>query len=749
MTSLKEIMKKRILNDMIQSVQPANRWKIIVVDPKSVKILKNACRMHDILEENVTLVEDITRKRQPYPTKEAIYFISPTESSVQRLIDDFPPTPTDKKEAKKAAEMGPRMYAVGHVYFTSALSDALFNKIKASAATAHIKALKEMNVDFIVQESQVFTLDQPSSALALYSPLRDGARQAEILVIAKKIASTLATLGDYPYIRYYASPTPSVPQIPMLVAQAVQRELDDLARQDSDFPPPSPYKRSVLIITDRTLDMMSPILHEFTYQAMMNDLLVLEGGRYVYKAEPGESTAPDLDSNKNNVTASLDENDPIWMLIRHWHYADAVDYIRNTFNKFLTENHAASSAMQREGGGSPTDAGGIESIKAMKDTLSSLPQFQDMKSKFSAHINICQECKTMFERRQLDLVAAVEQDLATGETSKGRAIKFSQTMVDMVPALDSPNVTSADKLRLLMLYIIAQNGIDDEERRRLLGYAKLSLEESQAITNLSYWGVRMGKEKGEKDQKGKYAYHVHGKKRKAGEAEPAYDLSRWNPVLKSVLEDQLTGQLDTTLFPWLTEPAPDSPRSNHPVAASSSARAASQPSHNKHGLAPPDPQFPSSLRTTRPSWAARKRPKANSESSSSPTSASSSTPTPDAQAGDIRKNGARIIVFALGGVTYSELRIIYAIRAAFQRDVLLGSTHIAPPAQWIEFLKQMGKADVPTGDESEAASPGVSTPASASSASASALKRSETSGSIGKKKGLRGMFGKKDKEEKS
>ncbi|KAJ3176641.1 vacuolar sorting protein VPS33/slp1 [Geranomyces variabilis] len=277
----------------------------------------------------------------------------------------------------------------------------------------------------------------------------------------------------------------------------------------------------------------------------------------------------------------------------------------------------------------------------------------------------------MFEGRQLDLVAAVEQDLATGETSKGRAIKFSQTMVDMVPALDSPNVTSADKLRLLMLYIIAQNGIDDEERRRLLGYAKLSLEESQAITNLSCWGVRMGKEKGEKDQKGKYAYHVHGKKRKAGEAEPAYDLSRWNPVLKSVLE------------------------------------ATPNPIHPQHR--PP--------------------------------------PTPDAQAGDIRKNGARIIVFALGGVTYSELRTIYAIRSAFQRDVLLGSTHVAPPAQWIEFLKQMGKVDVPTGDESEVTSPGAATPASASSASG--LKRSETSGSIGKKKGLRAMFGKKDKEDKS
>ena len=33
------------------------------------------------------------------------------------------------------------------------------------------------------------------------------------------------------------------------------------------------------------------------------------------------------------------------MLIRHWHFAEAVEYIRETFNKFLSENKAAASAL--------------------------------------------------------------------------------------------------------------------------------------------------------------------------------------------------------------------------------------------------------------------------------------------------------------------------------------------------------------------------------------------------------------------
>ena len=36
--------------------------------------------------------------------------------------------------------------------------------------------------------------------------------------------------------------------------------------------------RGVLFITDRTMDVFAPFLHEFTYQAMCNDLLPIDNG---------------------------------------------------------------------------------------------------------------------------------------------------------------------------------------------------------------------------------------------------------------------------------------------------------------------------------------------------------------------------------------------------------------------------------------------------------------------------------------
>lgn len=67
------------------------------------------------------------------------------------------------------------------------------------------------------------------------------------------------------------------------------------------------------------------------------------------------------------------------MLVRHWHFAEAVDYILESFTKFMHENKAASSVMNGP------QLTGLDSLKSMKETLGALPQFQSLKSKVIIH----------------------------------------------------------------------------------------------------------------------------------------------------------------------------------------------------------------------------------------------------------------------------------------------------------------------------------------------------------------------------
>ncbi|KAJ1547774.1 vacuolar sorting protein VPS33/slp1 [Nowakowskiella sp. JEL0078] len=669
MPNILTLTRQRVLNDMIKSTQPVGRWKVIIVDPRSVRILNASCRMHEVLEENVTLVEDITKKRSPYHSIEAIYFITPTPENINILIDDFTRSPKPS-------------YAAAHIYCTAALPDKLFGKLKNSISQ-HIKTLKEMLIDFIPYEPQVYTFDTPTSLFALFNPPSPSLLALEMDMLSKRLLSVLATLGEYPHIRYYdplgQSSTGGLP-LAGRFAQVVQAELDNLCRIDDQFPPVSTYRRAVLIIVDRSLDFIAPLNHEFTYQAMMNDLLVMEGGKYVYKAEGGVST----DASAAHVTAQLDDNDPIWTMLRHWHYAEAAEYIRNSFNIFLSENKAAVSTLGAKEG---TNIGSMENLKQMKDTLSSLPEFQEMKAKFSVHINICQECKSLFERRKLSLVASVEQDMATGETSDGRAPK--NIFMDLVAALDSKDVISVDKIRMLMMYITSQGGIQDGDRRRLLDYAKLTIEESQAITNMHYFGVRLSApaipEK--KKEMGRYTYYGRKndkKKNKHSDEDVPYDLSRYSPILRTVVEDQILNKLDTTIFPWIKEPPMD-----EMLPPSASRIKGSTQSGGILGSITGQSNIigggATSLRTTRASWSK----KAKGHITMNPVYCGSNPTSPTTQEvnieDDLRKNGPRVVVFMLGGMSFSEMRTVYELQKKYERECFI--------VQFVEALKEIHKPD--------------------------------------------------------
>ena len=65
--TLKDLAKGAIL-DMVRSVNPGtDRWKVLVVDTLTVKILSSACSLSDVTDEQVMIVESLEKPRQPMP----------------------------------------------------------------------------------------------------------------------------------------------------------------------------------------------------------------------------------------------------------------------------------------------------------------------------------------------------------------------------------------------------------------------------------------------------------------------------------------------------------------------------------------------------------------------------------------------------------------------------------------------------------------------------------------------------------
>ena len=179
------------------------------------------------------------------------------------------------------------------------------------------------------------------------------------------------------------------------LAQFVQDELD-LYAQYNEFPPTN-RPRAALYLTDRSMDLCAPFIHEFTYQAMAHDLLsIREGEKVTYRTVLNEGQADEEEKDME-----ISEKDPIWVENRHRHMKDTIDKLMSDFQKFLAENpHFTQDA---------ESAKGANGLNAIKDMIAGLPQFQEMKEAYSLHLTMAQECMNIFQRHKLPDLASVEQ----------------------------------------------------------------------------------------------------------------------------------------------------------------------------------------------------------------------------------------------------------------------------------------------------------------------------------------------------
>ncbi|CAG8616827.1 1613_t:CDS:10, partial [Gigaspora rosea] len=539
MVAIHEILKKRII-EAIRTAKVQGGWKVVVVDEPALKILESACKMFDILEEKVTLVEQLEKTRQTYPL-EAVYIITPSQESVSKVIEDFTKQSTP-------------LYTGAHVFLTSPPEHPVYKMLMNSMMPTNLlRDYKELFIEFHAREAQVYSFESPDSFFRLYSPVENTVNavfDGELKKLAKQLLSVCVSLGENPLIRYQKGadldPDYTNKSLPFKLAQLVQNELDNYAniRKKQGLPLETQRKRSVLFILDRTVDMYTPVLHEFTYQAMANDLLPIENGqKYTY-------SYADEDGSSANKEAILDETDSIWVSIRHKHMKDCIEQLMTDFNKFLVENAGFNDrqiqlvyyfiSLEK----SLDKAANLNDIKKM---LATLPQFQTMKEKYSVHLNIAQECMSVFDKEKLAEVATVEQNCATGYTSDSHHPKT--LMDDMIPILDNPVISSTTKVRMLMLFIMYKRGISEEDRLKLLNHARISLPENEAINNLEFFGEKLIRAKPGPSVMKKKKY------RQPQGDDIHYEFSRYVPRLKNVLECHINKNLDNAAYPYTKDPA--------------------------------------------------------------------------------------------------------------------------------------------------------------------------------------------------
>lgn len=439
-------------------------WKVLIVDEPGMKVISAAVGMYDIMEQQVSIVESLEKKRAPFKDMAAIYVLAPTRESVQRLLDDY----ADKNRIL----YGPAVF----VFFLGPIPTKVLDQIKqCKQLIKRLKALSEINVDFLVREQRAFVLDMNAPFSSFY--LRSGMTPVE-MNLAVKLVTLCATLNEYPYIRYKQSSG-----ICSSLASVFKLKMDEFVSSNPTWwyhgsgKGPKAHaerERATFLLLDRSSDCLTPLMHDFTYQAMVHDLLSIEGDKITYKAESQDN--PSITEDKDVL---LNEKDKLWVEMRGGHIAQVIEVLSGRIQEVV---NSSTSGAVRKGNGSNM------SLSQLASALKELPEYREVMSKLSQHMHLAHECMDKFNRGGLLDLSDVEQTLATGKDEDGRSPKLSETISRCESALIRMN-DSTDRLRLVLIATISQGGLTSADRDRLLRAAQLGRDELQTLDCLSKIGI--------------------------------------------------------------------------------------------------------------------------------------------------------------------------------------------------------------------------------------------------------------------
>lgn len=471
--------------------------KVLMMDKDTTSIVSMAYTHSDILQKEVYLLERIDSggSREAMKHLKCIVFVRPDEENMKLL----------------AEELHSPKYGTYYIYFSHIVSKQDVKYLAEADEHESVRDIQEVFGDYLAVNPHLVSLNIVGCREGNSWNARALRRTTDGLT------SLLLSLKKCPMIRYQAN-SEMARKLAESVRSVISKEASLFDFRRTDVPPQ-------LLILDRRDDPVTPLLNQWTYQAMAHELLSIHNNRVNLSHVPG------ISKELQEVVLSA-ESDDFYAENMYLSFGDLGTNIRQLVEEFQAKSQSQSK---------------IESIADMKAFIENYPDFKKKSGAVSKHVCVVSELSRIVQNHNLLQVSEIEQELACqGEHS--RCLQEIQTLIA------NDKVRNVDKARLVLLYSLryerySSNGIHGlldalarrgvpEKYRKMVGY--LEAYGGQRMRSADLFGTSMAPlsmakriVKGLKGVENVYTQH--------------------RTLLADILDAMIKGKLKDASYPYLSQ----------------------------------------------------------------------------------------------------------------------------------------------------------------------------------------------------
>jgi vacuolar protein sorting-associated protein 45 len=382
--------------------------KALLLDSVSSKIVSMVYSQTQILEQEVYLVEQLGKQHEAMSHLKAVVVIQPTEANADALIREL-------REPK---------FSEYHIFFTNIVSKDTLTRIGRADEHEVVRQVQEYYADFLAINEDFYHLGIDNS-LSLSAPLSRTLESSQIF--EKNVNGVLAALLSLKrkpsQIRYQAGSD---------LTRRLSTELASRIERDDIFEFRRNQEGPMLLILDRRDDPVTPLLTQWTYQAMVHELLGIKNNRVDLRR------APNVSKDLQEVVLSPTQDD-FFAKHRYANFGDLGESVRDLLAAYQ------KSAKRNDN---------INSIQDMQAFLERYPAFRAESINVSKHVAIMSELARLTDACKLLDISQLEQDIACSNDHSGHK-------KELMEKIHNPKIENADKLRLTLLFLIRYESYDE------------------------------------------------------------------------------------------------------------------------------------------------------------------------------------------------------------------------------------------------------------------------------------------------